>query len=214
MITSSVWPSDHLTSASTGLLHLTSSSLSKHLCFVFVKSNVSAPSESTRDSPSIGFLIAIVQRLEALLFLLLAEACGVRHFEEGRWKLHQPARIDGCHLPHVLLGSQHQLVVHNPADKKGRMLQDYLTVGNRQCLYIYKKKKGQSLWLLKVLKWVSIVPLRLAVKQSAGRMDVNHLLVYEGSVAFLRILFGSIPEETTADGFLDTHCGFATRHHI
>lgn len=45
-------------------------------------------------------------------------------------------------------------------------------------------------------------------------MDIYNLLVYKGSVALLRIFFGCIPEEATADGFLDSHCGFATRYHI
>lgn len=45
-------------------------------------------------------------------------------------------------------------------------------------------------------------------------MNVYNLLVYKGSVALLRILFGCIPEETTADGLLDSHCGFATGYHI
>lgn len=102
-------------------MHLPSSSLSKHFCFPFVTSHTSTPSEGTRDSPGIGFLVAVVQRLQALLFLLLAEACGVGHFEEGGRKLHQPAGIDGGHLPHVLLGGQHQLVVHDPEEKRGRM---------------------------------------------------------------------------------------------
>lgn len=45
-------------------------------------------------------------------------------------------------------------------------------------------------------------------------MDVDNLLVYEGPVAFLRVLLGCIPEETTADGFLNSHCRFATGHHV
>lgn len=82
-------------------------------------SHMSTTPEGTRDSPSVGFLVTVVQRLKALLFLLLAEASGVRHFEEGWSKLHQPARVDGGHLTHVLLGGQHQLMVHNPVDIKG-----------------------------------------------------------------------------------------------
>lgn len=90
----------------------------------FVALHTSTASEGTRDSPGVGFLVAVVQRLQALLFLLLAEAGGVRHFEEGWGKLHQPARVNGGHLSHVLLGGQHQLVIHNPGDTKGETLED------------------------------------------------------------------------------------------
>lgn len=54
----------------------------------------------------------------------------------------------------------------------------------------------------------------MPVEESAGGVDVHHLLVYEGSVALLRILLGCIPEETAADGFLNSDRGFPTRHHI
>ena len=57
-------------------------------------------------------------------------------------------------------------------------------------------------------------PLGLTVKQGAGRVDVYHLLVDEGTVALLRILLGCVPEEPAADGLLDPHCSFPTRHHI
>ncbi len=109
-------------------MHPTLSSLSKHFPFAFVTSHISTASEGTRDSPSVGLFVTVVQRLEALLFLLLAEACGVGHFEEGRWKLHQPARVDGGHLPHVLLGGQHQLVVHNPEDERGNRSEGYFYI--------------------------------------------------------------------------------------
>lgn len=59
-----------------------------------------------------------------------------------------------------------------------------------------------------------VVPLRLPVEQRAGRVDVDHLLVDERAVSLLRILFGRVPEEATADGFLDAHRCFATRHHV
>lgn len=99
---------------------------------------LSAASEGAGDPPGVGLLVAVVERLQALLFLLLAEARRVRHFEEGGCKLHQPARVDGGHLSHVLFGGQHQLMVHNPADEKeqkshtvagGGLL---LTVGQRR----------------------------------------------------------------------------------
>lgn len=76
-----------------------------HRSSAFVTSlHLSAPSEGAGDPPSVGLLVTVVQRFETLLFLLLAEACGVRHFEEGRRKLHQPARVNGGHLSHILLG--------------------------------------------------------------------------------------------------------------
>ena len=57
-------------------------------------------------------------------------------------------------------------------------------------------------------------PLRLTVKQGTGRVDVHHLLVDEGTVPFLRVLLGRVPEEPTADGLLDPHSSFPTRHHV
>lgn len=89
---------------------------------VCVVSDTSAASEGTWDPPGIGLLIAVVEWLKALLLLLLAKACGVGHFEEGGCKLYEPARVDGSHLPHVLLGSQHQLVIDHPTDKKDKIL--------------------------------------------------------------------------------------------
>ena len=57
-------------------------------------------------------------------------------------------------------------------------------------------------------------PLWLSVEEGAGRVEVNHVLVDEGSVALLRVLLGSVTEEATAYGFLHTHRGLSTRHHI
>lgn len=64
--------------------------------------------------------------------------------------------------------------------------------------------------------WIEhvFVPFRLSVEQSAGGVDVDNLLVDQCSVAFLWILLGCIPEETAADGLLDSHCGFTAGHHI
>lgn len=45
-------------------------------------------------------------------------------------------------------------------------------------------------------------------------MDVDHLLVDEGAISFLRILLGGVPEEAAADGLLDTDGGFAAGHHV
>lgn len=125
---------------------------------------VLASSEGSGYSPSIWFLVAVIKGLQPLLFLLFAEACGIRDFEESWRKFYKPPRVNGGHLPHVLLGGQHKLMIHHP------------------------------FWL--------------AIEQCAGGVDVDHLLVYEGSVTFLRVLFGCVSEETTADGLLYTYCGF------
>ena len=77
----------------------------------------SASSEGPRDSPRVRLLVTVVQRLETLVFLQPAEARGVRHLEEGRSELRQPARVNGGHFTHVLLGGQNQLVVHQPKKK-------------------------------------------------------------------------------------------------
>lgn len=80
----------------------------------------SASSEGAGDPPSIGLLVTVVERFKFLLPLLPAEACGVANSEESRCELHQPARVDGGHLPHVLLGCQHQLMVNKPEEKRVR----------------------------------------------------------------------------------------------
>lgn len=49
------------------------------------------------------------------------------------------------------------------------------------------------------------LPLRLAVEESAGGVEVHHLLVYQGTVAVVGVLPGSVPEETAANSFLDPH---------
>ena len=45
-------------------------------------------------------------------------------------------------------------------------------------------------------------------------MEVHHLLVDEGTVALLGVLLGRVPEVTTADGLLDPHSSFPTRHYV
>lgn len=105
------------------------------------RSESTAP-EGTRDSPGVGLLVAVVQRLQPLLFLLFAEARRVGHFEEGGRELHQPAGVDGGHLPHVLLGGQHQLVIHNPEDERGRMSTSRFYIW---ILIIYKRKRADEL---------------------------------------------------------------------
>lgn len=73
--------------------------------------------KGTRDSPSVRFFVSVVERFQFLLPLLSAEASGVGNSEEGWSKLHQPAGIDGGHLPHVLFSGQYQLVVHKPEER-------------------------------------------------------------------------------------------------
>lgn len=58
------------------------------------------------------------------------------------------------------------------------------------------------------------LPFRLPIEESTGRVDVDHLLVNQCPVAFLRVFLGSIPEESTADGLLYSDCGLATGDHI
>lgn len=77
----------------------------------------SSPPERARYPPGVGLLVAVVQGLQPLLLLLLAQLGWIRNLEESWGKLHQPARIDGCHLPHVLLGGQHQFVIHHPVKR-------------------------------------------------------------------------------------------------
>jgi hypothetical protein len=45
-------------------------------------------------------------------------------------------------------------------------------------------------------------------------MNINDLSIYQGAIAFLWILFGSIAEETGANGFLDPARVFACRDHV
>ena len=83
----------------------------------------SASSEGAGDSPGVGLLVAVVQRLQFQLLLLPAEAMRVGHSVERWGELHQPAGVDGGHLPHVLLGRQHQLMVHKPEGSMIRKIQ-------------------------------------------------------------------------------------------
>lgn len=85
----------------------------------------SAP-EGTGNPPGVGLLVAVVERLQALLLLLLAQLGGVRDLEESWGKLHQPARVDGRHLPHVLLGGQHQFVIHHPVKRDSRSRNQFI----------------------------------------------------------------------------------------
>ena len=71
--------------------------------------------EGSRDSPGVRLLVFIVQRFNLLRFLGFAEPCRVVELEELRSKLDEPLGVDGRDLAHVLLGGEHQLVVHDPA---------------------------------------------------------------------------------------------------
>lgn len=70
--------------------------------------------ESSRDSPWVWILVFVVQRLDFLLFLLLAEFRGVAEAEKFRGKLDQPLWINGRDFSHVFLGCQNELMVYNP----------------------------------------------------------------------------------------------------
>lgn len=80
---------------------------------------VSSPPHS-RNSPGVGLLILVVQRLQTLVLLELAQLRGVRELEERRSELDQPLGVDGGHLSHVLLSSLNQLVVYHPAQSPVR----------------------------------------------------------------------------------------------
>ena len=58
------------------------------------------------------------------------------------------------------------------------------------------------------------LPFGLSVEKGTGRMDVDHLLVDQRPVTLLWVFFGSVPEESTADGLLHSDCGLTTGHHI
>lgn len=60
----------------------------------------------------------------------------------------------------------------------------------------------------------SDLPFWLAVEQSAGGVEVHHLLVDQGTVPVVGVLPGSVPEETAADGFLDPHRSRSAGHHV
>lgn len=75
-------------------------------------------SEGAGDSPGVGILVFVVEGLDLLLLLLLAEFGRVGELEELRSKLHQPFRVHGGHFSHVFLGSQHKFMVDNPGYRK------------------------------------------------------------------------------------------------
>ena len=109
----------------------------------------------------------IVQRLNSLLSLSLAQFSWVRKFEESRSKLHQPLWINSRCLSHVLLGCQYQLMIDHPVNE----------VGTRSSI-----SPAVSDHL------VTNLPVRLPVEKCTGRMYVHSLVVNNCLVAFLGIL--------------------------
>lgn len=81
--------------------------------------------------------------------------------------------------------------------------------GGRHFFWLILDVSGIKVWNRAV-----ILPLRLSVEQSAGRVDVDDLLVDQSPVTLLRILLCCVPEETAADSFLDSYCGFSTRNYV
>jgi len=75
-------------------------------------------SERTRYTPSVRFLVLVVQRLDLLCLFGSAEPGRVAEFEELGCVLDEPARVNSGHLSHVLFGGHDQLVVDDPAKKK------------------------------------------------------------------------------------------------
>ena len=52
------------------------------------------------------------------------------------------------------------------------------------------------------------------MEQRAGRMDGDHLCVYKGAVALLRVLLGGIAEESGANTLLDAGGTFPTGYDV
>lgn len=107
----------------------------------------------------------VVERFDPLLSFASAEASRVVELEEGRGKFHQPFWVDGCGLAHVLLGSEHQLVVDHPGGRRrGR-----------------GEEVGGAI--------EPHPPVRLPVEQSTGGVDEDGLVVNDCLVAFLGVLY-------------------------
>ena len=114
--------------------------------------------------------LPVIERLQSLLPLALAQLGGVPNSEECGRKFREPLGVDGGDLPHVFLGGENQFMINDP--------------------------------------------LGLSVKQSTGRMDVDDLMVYYCTIAFLWVFPGGISEETACDRLLDACCLFSTRYHV
>ena len=93
------------------------------------------------------------------------------------------------------------------------------TLPLRDCNRYYYKAQSATLQHIKIaiilLDYECVIlPLRLSVKESTGRMDVDNLTVHQCPITLLAIFLCSIPEEATEDSFLDPRCIFATRYNI
>lgn len=58
------------------------------------------------------------------------------------------------------------------------------------------------------------IPIGLSVEEGARGVDVDHLTVNECPIPFLGVLFGSVTEKPTTDGFLDSGSVFTTADYI
>ena len=67
-----------------------------------------------RETPFIWFLVFVVQWLNLLLLLALADLVGISDLEELGRDFHEPFRFDGSHVMAILPCREHQLVVHHP----------------------------------------------------------------------------------------------------
>jgi len=70
--------------------------------------------EGSRDTPRVGLLVFVVERLDLLRLLGSTQARWVGELEELWRKLDEPFRIDRRHFTHVFLGRHHQLMVNHP----------------------------------------------------------------------------------------------------
>ena len=70
--------------------------------------------EGSRDTPGVGLLVFVVERLDLLRLLGSTQARWVGELEELWRKLDEPFRIDRRHFTHVFLGRHHQLMVNHP----------------------------------------------------------------------------------------------------
>ena len=68
----------------------------------------------TRNSPFVGILVLVEERLDLLLLLVLGEFCRISELEKRGRKLDKPLGVNGAHLTHILLGGEHELVIDKP----------------------------------------------------------------------------------------------------
>ena len=80
--------------------------------------NLVPPPADSRDTPGIGFLVFVEQRLQSLVLLELAQLGWVGEFEERGRVLDQPLGVYGRHFSHVFFCRLHQLVIYDPVEYK------------------------------------------------------------------------------------------------